>query len=239
MKTAVIVGNAPLKYNFSEFIDSSDCVVRFNDCKNYGGHSGNKTDILILNNSGDPEYYRTLSDLLKPRTRKEVERSMPYVARANQVWFVRPPSALLSGFIRERIPDSSPFKESELRQNRHQRDLAAEIAQALCIPREKIRPLRALDFYTALWDKLLTYGTTEAVAPSTGMLGVEMVLSDPQFGGYRKFVTGFNWEMWPGHPGELERRMITHYSDQGQLTFVTRQRAIITRWMKLLTGSRG
>lgn len=229
MQTLTIVGNAPLQHDFSDFIDSSDCVVRFNTCKRYGGNSGTKTDILVLNNTGDPETNPTLRFLLQPRSAEEVQRALPYLATVKQVWFVRPPPASLLDFIRERIPDCSPFKEPELRCLRRQSDLAADIAQAQRIPPAIIKQPTTAALHAALWDKLLTYGPTEAALPSTGMLGVELIVGNPRFSAYKVFAAGFNWNMWPGHPGALERALMTDYSRQGRLTLVARRHVFFHR----------
>lgn len=48
----LILGNAPLRENLSEFIDTSDIVLRFNDAFYYGFNTGRKVDILCITNTG-------------------------------------------------------------------------------------------------------------------------------------------------------------------------------------------
>jgi hypothetical protein len=217
MKSLIIVGSAPLEKNLSPFIDACDCVIRFNNCKNYGGNSGRKTDILFLSNSGDPANHPTLDFMLKERSPEEVETELPYLSRARHVWFVRPPSAELLDFLKNRIPDSVPLKKAELQNNSHQRELAAEIVRALKIPEEKVRHVSA-EFHASVWDKLMRYGSTEAVLPSTGIVAIETILLGRQWEIYKKkYITGFGWTGWEGHPWGLEKQLAEDYLTLGKL----------------------
>jgi FkbM family methyltransferase len=232
-KTLIFVGSAPLPHDFSEFIDSCDCVVRFNNCKNYGGNSGTKTDILVLNNSGDPDTMQTLQFMLKPRTAEEVARNLPYLNEANEIIFARPPVDSLIDFVKTEVAEG-PLKETELTALRPGRDLAAEIATAQQIPAGKIKPLPSPEFYIGVWKKLLAFGPTDAYAPSTGMMGVEILLADPRVSEYQKFITGFGGKLWKGHPQKLERQLTSLYSDQNVLKFLSRRRALVYRELKKL-----
>ena len=217
MKSLIIVGSAPLEKNLSPFINACDCVIRFNNCKNYGGDSGLKSDILFMSNSGDPANHPTLDFMLKERTSKEVEHDLPYLTRAKQVWFVRPPSAEISAFFRNRIPDSAPLKKTELQNNAHGKDLAAEIVRAQKIPEEKVHQVSS-ELHESVWNKLLRYGSTDAVMPSTGIVAIETILEDLQFAIYKKiYIAGFGWKGWAGHPWALERQLVEDYISQGKL----------------------
>ncbi len=65
------------------------------------------------------------------------------------------------------------------------RDLATEIIEAQRIPEEKVR-LVSPGFHASVWDKLLEYGESEAVMPSTGVMGIETILQDSRFKIYKK-----------------------------------------------------
>jgi len=233
-KTLIFVGSAPLSKDFSAFIDSCDCVVRFNNCKNYGRNTGTKTDLLVLNNSGNPDTMRTLRFMLEPRTEAEVNRKLPYLHRAQEVLFARPPASFLADFVKTRI-QQGPLKENELSELRPNRDLAAEITAAQQIPAKKTSPLPSEEFYCDVWDKLLAFGSTDAFAPSTGIMGIERVLNNPRFAEHRKFVTGFSWNMWEGHPAELERQLVLSYSERGIIKFLSPHRARLAQWKKRLS----
>lgn len=111
MKSLIVVGSAPLEIDLARFIDACDCVVRFNNCKNYGGNSGSRTDVLFLSNSDDPANHPSLAFMLKKRTSRESEQELPYLTRAGQVWFIRPPSAQLTAFLKNDVPDTAPLKK--------------------------------------------------------------------------------------------------------------------------------
>jgi len=227
----LFVGSAPLPHDCSDFISSCDCVVRFNNCKNYGGHTGIKTDILIINNAGNPDTLPTLRFMLTPRTDEESVQEAPFLEQAGEIRFARPPTDFIVEFIKMNVPDGR-LKEIELAQLRPGRDLAAEIVRSQQIPAEKLRPLPAPEFYSGVWKKLLAIGSTDAVVPSTGIMGVEMLLADPRFKDYQKLITGFNWGIWNGHPRRLEKKLIEDYTQRGILQDLSRSRVLFTRWEK-------
>jgi hypothetical protein len=186
MKTLVIVGSAPLDLDFSRYIDSCDCVVRFNNCKNYGGNSGRKTDILILNNAGDPRTNKTTAFLLKPRSRSRTNWELPYLNLAKEVWFTRPE------------PPSNKHPDT---------DITPDIIEAQKIDNKRIRRITHEQF-VATKQKLARFGRADSINPSTGMLGIEMLLDDPELDHYQKRIIGFSWEGWPGHSWELEKQLV-------------------------------
>ncbi|MEZ4909288.1 MAG: glycosyltransferase family 29 protein [Saprospiraceae bacterium] len=76
----IIVGNALLKKDLSKFIDSSDFVIRCNDCISFGGNTGTKTDVLCIRNNGAPA--------LKFIKNKSVNK-LPRFPNLSEVWFPR------------------------------------------------------------------------------------------------------------------------------------------------------
>jgi len=216
MKSLVIVGSAPLKRDYSEFINSCDCVVRFNNCKNYGGNAGEKTDILFLNNSGDPVKSKTLVFLLQPRTDMEIRINLPYLTRAEKIWFVRPINDDLIDFLKKTSAHANLYTLSKTKEITNKRNIAAAIVQAQKIPYEKIHTLPD-NFPQLTWQKLLQFGSTNALSPSTGMLGIETLLHDQQFNQFTKYIIGFGWRGWYGHPWKLEKKLVKTYVKEKRL----------------------
>jgi hypothetical protein len=219
MKSLVIVGSAPLEKEYSDFIDSRDLVVRFNNCKNYNVHSGKRTDILVLNNSGSPDNNHTLAFMLKPRSEEEVQQELPYLRMAEQVWFARPMGTFLQEFFKTRIDPDNRFREARLKEALLRPYLAVEIAKAQNIPESKVKYI-TVDLFVKVWEKLLGYGDTDALLPSTGVLGIEMIFADPLFDVYEKYIVGFGWSGWEGHPWLLEQQLVNDYLKQGRLMSV-------------------
>ncbi len=222
-KSLVIVGNAPLDTDFSKIIDSSNCVVRFNDCVNYNINSGTKTDILIMTNTGDPNTHQTLKTMLKNRTGAKVKEELPYLENVKQVWFVRPDIVFLYNFFKNNFTEDNHFIKQEFIKQEFisfqitgERNLVTEIINAQKISEEKVTVITE-NMYIRIWEKLLFYGTTDAIMPSTGMLGIEMILDDPAFNDYEKFIVGFGWEGWNGHPWQSEKLLVENYIKNGVL----------------------
>jgi hypothetical protein len=212
MKKVVLIGNAPLEHDLSDFVDSCDCVVRFNACRNYRIHSGAKSDVLFLNNAGNPRSQATLAFLLRKRTREKVAKELPYT-RASQIFFVRPSAAFCKSFLEQYIPEDNPLRKQQLHDLEVHRDLGREIVAALFLHDKKVTFIDP-GFYVAVWKKLQRYGKTEAIMPSTGILGLEMLLHCASFARYEKYIAGFRFEGWPGHPWELERRLLNDYVER-------------------------
>lgn len=80
-----IVGNATVKADLSDEINSADLVVRFNVAtkNNFNINTGVKTDVLCVSNSSEPgrayAKYRRLA-------------SLPFINEVNEIWFPRPAS---------------------------------------------------------------------------------------------------------------------------------------------------
>jgi len=227
-KTLVIVGNAPLDRDFSEIIDSCDCVIRFNNCKNYIINSGKKTDILILNNTGNLSSQNTLNLMLKNRTKEEIKNELPYMKNVKHVWFIRPDMIFLNGFIKNMFPKDNAFRDKELASFKiiGTRDLITEMIKAQKISKNKVRVITK-HLYMRVWDKLILYGTADAIVPSTGVLGIEMILDDPNFHDYEKYIVGFSWKGWNGHPWQAEKLLVNKYIKNGTLTVLSHKDNII------------
>lgn len=217
-KSLVIVGSAPLNRDYSKFIDSSDCVIRFNNCKNYAVNSGKKTDILILTRTGNPYRQKTLQFMLKDRSEEEINKELPYLKSAKQIWFARPGITFLEKYFKNNFPRNNKFRIHELKGFKitGQRDLMAEMINAQKMQEKKIFVITE-NVYIRTWQKLLSYGTTEAIMPSTGLLGIEMILDDKSFNSYEKYIIGFGFKGWKGHPWHLEKMLIKYYINRGIL----------------------
>lgn len=213
MKRVVILGNAPIKPDLTTFIDNSECVIRFNDCKNYRVNTGKKTDILFLNNTGNPSTNESLSFLLKNRNEERVGKNLPYVKKASEVVFVRPNAKFCKLFTNEYISDNNPLKVQQLHEIQLERDLENEIVKALYLEDKEIDFIDN-EFYVNVWNKLLRYGKTKAIMPSTGVLGIESLLDSTKYTEYKKYIAGFSLEGWEGHPWELERCLINDYIER-------------------------
>ena len=209
-KRLLIVGSAPLPNDQSAFIDASDCVVRFNNCKNYGGYAGYKTDILYLNNAGNPEQQRTLAFFLRSRTEDDIQRDLPYLSQLKQLYFARPPCHDIRAFLRPRINQGLRLVDHEYAMNAHHRDLASEILEALRFPKHRAAIIDTA-FFHLVWKKLLRFGDTDAATPSTGILGFEHILSLSAYADYNIYFTGFNLSGWAGHPWALEAQLMRSY----------------------------
>jgi len=210
MKTLVLIGNAAVKTDFSAFIDGSDCVVRLNDCRNHRRNTGSRTDVLFLNNMGDPSKVGMFGFFLRARTKWQIRRELPYLKTTKRVFFVRPSAGSCAAFLERHIPETNPLRAIQLEEIATDRNLASEITASLRLGGRSIG-LISDEFYENVWRKLRQHGQTSAIMPSTGVLALEMILHGGFFDGYRTYVIGFAHEGWKGHPWELERKLFADY----------------------------
>jgi hypothetical protein len=53
--------------------------------------------------------------------------------------------------------------------------------------------------------------------PSAGMVVIQRILEDPEFGSYQRYVLGFTFKGWQGHPFTLEKRLVETHAAKGLL----------------------
>ena len=106
--------------------------------------------------------------------------------------------------------------------------MIAEIIDAQKLSEEKISVITE-DMYIRTWERLLSFGATDAIMPSTGLLGIEMILDDQSFNDYEKYIIGFGWEGWKGHPWHLEKMLIEDYINNGILKTLPRSTAPVVK----------
>lgn len=203
VKKLLIIGNANVADDYAAFVHSCDVVVRINLRKNHNtihGTTGQKTDILcytpravhmVLNNDEDLECIKD------------------YCKGVRRLWFLRPRHAylvnrtFLAGFIlrKERLflDESRAFLKSfELKKT--------------------VPEFVGKDFLDAVIHKLCALNPSiKRPLPSAGILVIEKVLACADFDHYEKYLLGFTFEGWEGHPWELEKELVRGYLGKGRL----------------------
>jgi hypothetical protein len=200
--TVVIVGNAPLGYDYSALVDTADVVVRLNDCKRNLGRSGTKTTILCVNNTGVPArgYIAQAPVLTNPLCRGVDEFWFPRDSSTHRAWVSR---------IR-------PNRDDEYE------DLTDGIVAANRLQgKTLVRCSAAMN--DALFTALQTIERGDGIpdgsfeCPSTGMLAIAWSLMDPRFHAHRVVLVGFRFEGWEYHPWRAERRLVEEHVRSGRV----------------------
>jgi hypothetical protein len=227
-KKVVIVGGAPITDNYTDFINSSDLVIRINECKNYDPKTtGRRTDILCLNSIGirtQMYHFFLKSGRFKNRygIRKDKRASrakLRFLRAAKQFCFVLPEGDFLSDFLQRHLADGHPLKEHMLTEISCEKTVVELVRRQLKIKNGRLLPGLSPDAFTDLWKSLSVYGSDIAM-PTTGMITIEKVLTDPMFGGYKKYIVGFTNDCWEGHPNYQEKMLTEAYCQQDKLVRV-------------------
>ncbi|MBU3694719.1 MAG: hypothetical protein FGM40_07825 [Rhodocyclaceae bacterium] len=205
MKNLVVVGNAPLTIDYSDLIDSSDVVVRMNECKNYSSFAGGKTTIICVNNMGPPAW-RYAHD-------KSFQNS-PLCRKADEYWFVRS-MAVHEAFRAKYCPRYPREKIYDMT------DIIIEsngLQSKIC---RRFSPYFNKIVFSVLIKAYLNNRSKGQwfVIPSTGFFAIQFILSEPSFQDFQKHLVGFGFEGWPGHPWRSEKKIVSDYTRDGLLRY--------------------
>ena len=196
-----LVGNAPLKSDLAGQIDSSDLVVRCNEAKTLGGYSGTRTDILCITNTGSPA-----ERIIRERS----VRKMPRFPRLSEVWFPRH-----SGVHLQRLRAlGSDFPESELE------DCSRRLLEANSLDGMRVTHF-SRESNERAFERLHQESPQDFICPSTGFLALWHILEQPEYAAFDKFLFGFTFEFWEGHPAATERKIIEELcADRDDFQFI-------------------
>ena len=180
-----IVGSAPIVEDQSNQIDGCDFVIRFNECKVYGGNSGVKVNVLCVTNTGIPS--------MRISVKQSILRSGFYDL-VSEIWFPRNPTVhtAYSG------ADFSDNSEHLIERNQ------LSHLKSVYFSKE-------LNKY--VFDLLEGSFHGECNCPSTGIFGIMYVLTERRFMDYDKFLFGFGFSGYICHPWKSEEHLISHYAD--------------------------
>lgn len=175
-KRVVLVGNAEVAREYSELVDGSEYVVRFNNCPNLGRNTGSRTTILCLINTG-----AVGRDLYK----KQGLRGLAPL-RSSEIWFRG---------RRDNWLDVLLTVLFSFRSRKKKLDYGPKILAANGLD----NPVRYADrgHLKAVRHKLWAVDPQRPwkdVNPTSGFLALERVLTDPRFEGCEVCLVGFTWE---------------------------------------------
>jgi hypothetical protein len=180
-----LIGNGQISRDYSEFIDKCDLVIRCNEAKNLGKNSGNKTDVLCITNTGAPA--RRLINL------RSVQQ-YPKFPDIQEIWFPRDSDVHLEWIERFNIS----FPRSELI------DIGNKIIQANNLENLSVKRF-SNNLNKISFQSLKKVSNQFFVCPSTGFLAFIYISQNIEFKNFEKYLFGFTFEMWHGHPADSER----------------------------------
>ena len=192
MPSIAIVGNGPVSKDQSGLIDACNVVVRFNEWKNYGQNSGLKADILCITNMGVPANRIIRGALIG---------KVPHLDQISEIWFPRD-SEVHKAHTAEFAPE---YLLNEFD------DLSVSLLDSNNLSAKRIVRFSA-GFNRKIFRTLLLLGHRSFHCPSTGIFAIEYILGEERFAGYQKFLFGFGFQGWRGHPWATERDLVIYRS---------------------------
>jgi hypothetical protein len=194
----MIVGNGAVDEGAAPLIDAADMVIRFNGSRNFGA-AGRKTDVIAVCNTGRPG----AAMLADPEW-----RDSEAVRRTAEIWSVRDPEkfADLKPHLAISHPELDDFCDDYT-------DGFATFATA----NGKQHRIINRSVHDALDDALLALGAEPYVVPSSGLVVIQALLSDPRHASDTIILAGFGHSGWDGHPFDAERRLVDQYIASGRV----------------------
>jgi hypothetical protein len=194
----MIVGNGPVDCGVAALIDAADLVIRFNGCRNFGA-AGRKTDIIAVCNTGRPG----AAMLADPNW-----RDSEAVNATAEIWSVRDPDkfAAMRPELAVTHPELDDFCDDYT-------DGFAAFASA----NGKHHRIITRAVHEDLDRALEAYAPGPYVVPSSGMVVVHAILSDPAHADDTIILVGFGHTGWDGHPFDAESRLTDQLIASGRL----------------------
>jgi len=194
----MIVGNGAVDEGAAPLIDAADMVIRFNGSRNFGA-AGRKTDVIAVCNTGRPG----AAMLADPEW-----RDSEAVRRTAEIWSVRDPEkfADLKPQLAISHPELGDFCDDYT-------DGFATFARA----NGKQHRIINRSVHDALDDALLALGAEPYVVPSSGLVVIQALLSDPRHASDTIILAGFGHSGWDGHPFDAERRLVDQHIASGRV----------------------
>jgi hypothetical protein len=190
-KTCIIIGNGDLPRDLSAQINATDYVLRFNRPRALGGWSGNRTNRLMICNSGKP-----MQLMLKDTGFLNSD----FIKNTRDIVFVYHP-AIMRRYFKKPLMTSRLFHGRKV-------DWTYE---GIDILGRKGKPATVLppEFYLAACREIGISGDTlYRQFPSTGYLGIWDLLQQLPPDEWQIKLCGFNWQGWKRHNWERERNWI-------------------------------
>ncbi len=194
----MIVGNGPVHEGAAPLIDAADLVIRFNGSRNFGS-AGRRTDIIAVCNTGRPG-----ATMLADPAWRDSEA----VSRTAEIWSVRDPDKFAE--LKPQLAISHPELDDFC-------DDYTDGFEAFATAKGKQHRIISREIHDALDTALAAFDAEPYVVPSSGMVVIQALLSDPKHRSDTLILAGFGHSGWDGHPFEAERRIVEQHLASGRI----------------------
>lgn len=207
-KKLFIVGNGKVFQDYSSLIDSADWVIRFNELDYYNVNTGTKTNIWVV--SSNPILLKRQIDNIQFNSKINSFARNLFIDSSILLLFSIPP------FIPSKISSNSTKYLSFLEQERKSRKESVALFlthfglhnhtyKIVEFPLKYVTELK-VEQWSPIW-----------MFPSNGYLITKMILEDFNYSDHQKYLVGFSWEGWQGHPWSIEKNALENLEREGLL----------------------
>jgi hypothetical protein len=206
-KTMFIVGNGNVESDITSVIDKADIVIRFNNINNYDENTGTKTSFWVLSSNMFLINQHIFGSQILGNKKNITIKEMIRTTR----------SLLFS------IPPLYPFqleKDIKMFSNDKENRVVA-VSNFLQHYESTKHPNRIIEFPNMyVFDIAPEIWSSKWVSPSNGYLFTRMFVDDPTYYNHKKYLVGFSWEGWEGHPWILEKLYLEKLDRENLITIL-------------------
>lgn len=206
-----IIGNGKVQNDITSMIDKADVVVRFNDTNNYAENTGTKTTFWVLSsNKFLINQYISGSQILGNKKKIAIKE------------MIRNTQSLLFS-----IPPFYPV-QPETQKNMFKRIVSEDrkerieaVSNFLHHFESTEHPFRIIEFSNKyIFDIAPAIWAPNWTCPSNGYLITRMFVDDATYYKHKKYLVGFSWEGWEGHPWILEKLCLEKIERENLITIL-------------------
>lgn len=211
MKNMFIIGNGVVEKDLTSMIDEADIVVRFNNVNNYNEKTGTKTSFWILSSNKFLINQHISGNQTLGNEKKISIKEM--IGNTQSLLFSIPPF----------YPVQSDKQKNMFKRivNEDRKERIESVSNFLKHFEATKHPFRIIEFPNKyVFDIAPEIWAPNWTCPSNGYLVTRMLVDDATYYKHKKYLVGFSWEGWEGHPWFLEKLCLEKMERENLITIL-------------------
>lgn len=210
-KTMFIIGNGKVHNDITSLIDKADIVVRFNDTNNYAENTGTKTTFWVLSSNKFLINQHISGSQVLGNKEKIAIKEM--IRNTQSLLFSIPPFYPVQPETQKNM-----FKRIVSEDRKERIEAVSSFLQHF---ESTEHPFRIIEFPNKyIFDIAPEIWAPNWTCPSNGYLITRMFVDDATYYKHKKYLVGFSWEGWEGHPWILEKLCLEKMERENLITIL-------------------
>lgn len=210
-KTMFIIGNGKVQSDITSMIDKADVVVRFNDTNNYAENTGTKTTFWVISSNKFLINQRISGSQTLGNKKQIAIKEM--IGNTQSLLFSIPPFYPVQPETQKNM-----FKRIVSEDRKERIEAVSNFLQHF---ESTEHPFRIIEFPNKyIFDIAPEIWAPNWTCPSNGYLITRMFADDATYYKHKKYLVGFSWEGWEGHPWILEKLCLEKMERENLITIL-------------------